>query len=102
MSRNVTHEYRLAEQAAKDFNPGEQPDIGKLMRAAYTHGYAAALLSGDRRVPTNVVRFNHPESQLSRCSELLDELAKEMHARGMDNVIGGIGDLTIRVSVQSQ
>ncbi len=42
---DVTLEYRIAELAAREFNPGEQPDIVKLMRAAYMHGYADALLA---------------------------------------------------------
>jgi hypothetical protein len=42
--RNVTLEYAVAEQAAEQFNPGEQVDIAKLMRSAYMHGYADALL----------------------------------------------------------
>lgn len=43
-SRNVTREYRLAEQAAITFDPGQQVDIAKLMKAAFIHGYATALL----------------------------------------------------------
>lgn len=43
-TQDVTYQYRLAERAAKAFNPGEQPDIGKLMQSAYTHGYAQALI----------------------------------------------------------
>lgn len=48
-SRDVTREYRLAKKAAEHFNPGEQPDIAKLMLSAYTHGYAEALLSNEPR-----------------------------------------------------
>lgn len=43
----VTAQYRAAESAAKKFNPGEQPDIAALMRAAFTHGYAQALIDRD-------------------------------------------------------
>lgn len=42
---DVTVEYRLAERAAEGFNPGEQVDIAKLMRSAFVHGYAQALIS---------------------------------------------------------
>lgn len=41
---DVTREYKLAEEALKDFNPGIYPDTGKLMRASYVHGYAKALI----------------------------------------------------------
>ena len=43
--RDVTAEYDTARAAADKFNPGEQPDIAKLMRSAYLHGYADALLA---------------------------------------------------------
>jgi hypothetical protein len=43
-SLDVTTEYRIAEIASKAFDPGDQPDIRKLMQAAYMHGYAAALI----------------------------------------------------------
>ena len=45
--RNVDEEYRLARDAALKFDPGEQPDFRRLMRAAYTHGYAQALIDRD-------------------------------------------------------
>lgn len=45
---DVTLEYQVAEMAASQFNPGEQPDIAKLMRSAYMHGYADALLGKAR------------------------------------------------------
>lgn len=41
---NVDRQYEQAEIAMKDYNPGIQPDIGKLMRSAYLHGYARALI----------------------------------------------------------
>jgi hypothetical protein len=41
---DVTAEYARASRAVEDFNPGEQPDIKELMRAAYIHGYAQALI----------------------------------------------------------
>lgn len=43
-TRDVTAEYDEAEAASKLWVMGEQPDIEKLMRSAYMHGYAAALL----------------------------------------------------------
>jgi hypothetical protein len=43
-TNDVTAEYDAAEKAAEQFNPGEQPDIGDLMRSAYIHGYAQALI----------------------------------------------------------
>lgn len=42
--RDVTKEYEEAEAAAANFNPGEQPDIAALMRSAFVHGYAQALI----------------------------------------------------------
>ena len=42
--RDVTAEYARASKASGDFNPGEQPDIRELMKAAFIHGYAQALL----------------------------------------------------------
>lgn len=49
VTRDVTREYEQAKIAAEKFNPGEQANIGALMRAAYTHGYAQALI--DRTLP---------------------------------------------------
>lgn len=43
-TKDVTREYRIAVAAAERFNPGEQPDIAKLMRSAFVHGYAQALI----------------------------------------------------------
>jgi hypothetical protein len=43
-TRDVTAEYAKAQIAVKSFNPGEQADIGKLMRSAFVHGYAQALI----------------------------------------------------------
>lgn len=45
--RDVTREYQLAEQAAADFNPGLLPDLEVLVKAAFVHGYAAALIGRD-------------------------------------------------------
>ena len=50
-SRDVTAEYAMARAAADKFNPGEQPDIDKLMRSAYMHGYADALLTIEPATP---------------------------------------------------
>ena len=47
--RDISAEYVEAEHAALKFNPGEQPDIASLMRYAFTHGYAQALV--DQRYP---------------------------------------------------
>jgi hypothetical protein len=44
VTRDVTREYELARAKAEVFDPGAQPDIAGLMKAAYTHGYARALL----------------------------------------------------------
>lgn len=42
---DVTEQYRLAIEAAeKKYNPGDYPEIPKLMRSAYMHGYAQALI----------------------------------------------------------
>ena len=51
---DVTEEAQVAENAVLLFNPGEQPDIGKLMKAAYVHGYRQAMLDYDvlSREPT--------------------------------------------------
>jgi hypothetical protein len=46
-TRDVTQIYRMAECAAAEFNPGEQPDLVHLMRTAYMHGYAQALKDGE-------------------------------------------------------
>ena len=43
-SYDVTKAYRTAEKAAKEFYPGQQPDIEALMKSAYIHGYAQALI----------------------------------------------------------
>ena len=45
--RDVTLEYEIAKRAAQRYEPGWQPDLKDLMRSAYMHGYAQALL--DRR-----------------------------------------------------
>ena len=42
--RDVTKEYEEAEAAAENFDPGDQPDIAALMRSAFIHGYAQALI----------------------------------------------------------
>jgi hypothetical protein len=43
-SRDVTAEYLEAECAAANYDPGEQPDIAAMMRSAFIHGYAQALI----------------------------------------------------------
>jgi hypothetical protein len=43
-TRDVSAEYAKANLAVKSFNPGEQVDIAKLMRSAFVHGYAQALI----------------------------------------------------------
>lgn len=52
-SIDVTQQYRKAAEAAQMFSPGKQPDIAELMKAAFIHGYAQALL-------------DHPESLLRK------------------------------------
>lgn len=49
-TRDVTEEYRIAELASLEFDPGKQPDIGRLMRQAFVRGYATALI--DMTAPT--------------------------------------------------
>ena len=49
-SIDVTDEYAKAAAAAKRFNPGEQVDIAKLMRAAFKHGYAQALIDSTSKI----------------------------------------------------
>ena len=44
VTRDVTAEYAEARKAAAKFDPGGQPDISGLMKSAYMHGYADALL----------------------------------------------------------
>jgi hypothetical protein len=41
---DVGEQYRLAEVAVGRYNPGAQPDIAGLMRSAFIHGYAQALI----------------------------------------------------------
>ena len=53
---DVTAEYEEAKKAAEAFNPGKQPDIAALMRAAYTHGYADALLRDRRALRRSVTQ----------------------------------------------
>ena len=48
---DVERQYEQAEIAVKDYNPGIQPDIGKLMRSAYIHGYARALIDFPNGLP---------------------------------------------------
>ncbi len=43
-SYDVSVAYERAEKAVKDFNPGKQSNIEDLMKAAYIHGYAQALI----------------------------------------------------------
>ena len=43
-SYDVSVAYRTAEKAVKQFDPGDQVDIEALMKAAYVHGYAQALM----------------------------------------------------------
>jgi hypothetical protein len=43
---DVTKEYERATQASQDWNCGEQPNIEKLVRAAYMHGYVAGHRDG--------------------------------------------------------
>lgn len=67
---NVTAEYIAANIAAEKFNPGEQPDIAALMRAAYKHGYAQALI--DLKQPRTFADCGHTVhglavSLLERC-----------------------------------
>lgn len=45
---DVTELYRRATIAAERFDPGRQPDIAELMRAAFRHGYAEALRDSAR------------------------------------------------------
>ncbi len=41
---DVGEQYRLAEAAVGRYSPGAQPDIAGLMRSAFIHGYAQALI----------------------------------------------------------
>jgi hypothetical protein len=50
--RDVSDVYELARFAANGFKPGEYPDMQVHMRAAYQHGFAAAML---RVVDTGLV-----------------------------------------------
>lgn len=59
-TRAVTLEYERALHAATFYNPGEQPDIAELMRSAYVHGYARALIDGTSRMTATEVNWlNH-------------------------------------------
>jgi len=49
---NVDRQYEQAEIAMRDYNPGSQPDIAKLMRSAYLHGYARALIDFPHGLPS--------------------------------------------------
>lgn len=49
---NVTAEYDRAIAAAKEWQCGEQPNIEKLVRAAYMHGYVAGHRDGRAIHPT--------------------------------------------------
>jgi len=51
-ARDVTEVYRVAEKAAEQFNPGQQVDIVRLMRSAFMHGYAQALLDRQQDQPS--------------------------------------------------
>lgn len=50
--RNVTEEYRIAENMSMTFDPGIQPDIASLMRKGYMHGYAHALIDNHDAMAT--------------------------------------------------
>lgn len=43
-SYDVSVAYKKAEKAVKNFDPGSQSNIEALMKAAYVHGYAQALI----------------------------------------------------------
>lgn len=66
--RDVTAEYNLARQAAAHFNPGTQPNIGELMRSAFAHGYAQALID---RPP--VIPVGNADKAVKRAREIFSE-----------------------------
>lgn len=79
-TRDVTLEYQVAEMAASQFNPGEQPDIVKLMRSAYMHGYADALLGKARCGCTlGVTPCPHMRSPVKSGADPFDALPVEQN-----------------------
>lgn len=53
VTRDVTAEYAKARRAADEFDTGWQPDIAHLMRTAYMHGYAQALIEQQDKRPVS-------------------------------------------------
>lgn len=43
-TRDVSDIYLASAKVAQSYDPGEQPDISKLMRSAFMHGHASASM----------------------------------------------------------
>ena len=59
VTRDVTAEYAKARKAADEFDTGWQPDITHLMRTAYMHGYAQALI--EEKARRELAKINTPK-----------------------------------------